>query len=123
MYVGATFAFNIYDYDGNLRLDLVHLGDVLRGLNLNPTLKMVEKFGGTDTKGVRSIDFKEFCKIYSNVKKSNDLGSFEDFFQCLKVLDKHQDGKLLIGDLEHLLLSKGNFFFISVQFNLELGMV
>jgi len=42
----AKFAFDIYDFEGKSRMDLFYLGDCLRGLNLNPTLKMIDKLGG-----------------------------------------------------------------------------
>ena len=59
----ATFAFEIYDLEGKSRLDLFYLGDILRSLKLNPTLKMVEKFGGTEKKGEKFVNFDQFCKV------------------------------------------------------------
>jgi hypothetical protein len=47
---GAKFAFSIYDFDGNETMDAYYIGDCLRGLNLNPTVAMVEKVGGTKLK-------------------------------------------------------------------------
>merc|ERR1711974_169596 len=41
----AKFAFDIYDFEGKSRMDMFYLGDCLRGLNLNPTLKMIDKLG------------------------------------------------------------------------------
>ncbi len=61
--LGATFAFEIYDLEGQSRLDLFYLGDILRSLKLNPTLKMVEKFGGTEKKGEKFVNFDQFCKV------------------------------------------------------------
>ena len=49
--IGAKFAFDIYDFDGKAAVDMFYLGDVLRGLNLNPTLKMLEGMGQTKKKG------------------------------------------------------------------------
>nr|CAD7434791.1 unnamed protein product [Timema monikensis] len=46
----ANFAFSIYDFDGSGTVDAIYLGDVLRALNLNPTLAAVEKLGGTKKK-------------------------------------------------------------------------
>ena len=61
----ARFAFDIYDFEGKARMDLFYLGDVLRGLNLNPTLKMIEKLGGTKKKGEKFLKLEEvsLCKI------------------------------------------------------------
>merc|ERR1711992_510987 len=47
----AKFAFDIYDFEGKARMDMFYLGDCLRGLNLNPTLKMIEKLGGAKMLG------------------------------------------------------------------------
>merc|ERR1712117_989111 len=77
----AKFAFDIYDFEGKCRVDMFYLADCLRGLNVNP--------------------------IYAEVKKSKDLGSFEDFIECLKLYDKHENGTMMLGELEHILLSLG----------------
>lgn len=58
-YVGAKFAFDIYDFEGKSRMDLFYLGDCLRGLNLNPTLKMIDKLGGTKKKGEAFLKLEE----------------------------------------------------------------
>ena len=47
---GAQFAFSIYDFEGKEEVDAFYLGDVLRALNLNPTLEMIEKLGGQKIK-------------------------------------------------------------------------
>merc|ERR1712066_959531 len=84
----ARFAFDIYDFEGKARMDLFYLGDCLRGLNLNPTLKMIEKLGGTKKKGEKFLKLEEFYPVYKEVKNSKDTGSFEDFIECLKLYDK-----------------------------------
>ena len=55
----ARFAFDIYDFEGKARMDLFYLGDCLRGLNLNPTLKMIAKLGGTKKKGENFLKLEE----------------------------------------------------------------
>jgi myosin light chain 6 len=40
-------------------MDLFYLGDCLRGLNLNPTLKMIDKLGGTKKKGEKYLKLEE----------------------------------------------------------------
>lgn len=61
MITGSTFAFGIYDLDGSGTVDAFYLGDILRGLNLNPTNATVEKLGGTKKKGT-------VCYTTKNVK-------------------------------------------------------
>merc|ERR1711893_179560 len=97
----ARFAFDIYDFEGKARMDLFYLGDVLRGLNL------IEKLGGTKKKGEKFLKLEEFYPIYRDVKNSKDTGSFEDFIECLKLYDKLENGTMMLGELEHILLSLG----------------
>merc|ERR1712213_145295 len=105
--LGAKFAFDIYDFEGKSRMDMFYLGDCLRGLNLDPTLKMIDKLGGAKKKGEKSIKLEEFYPIYSDVKKSKETGNFEDFVECLKLYDKMENGTMMLGELEHILLSLG----------------
>merc|ERR1711970_1092465 len=92
----AKFAFDIYDFEGKSRMDLFYLGDCLRGLNMNPTLKMIEKLGGAKKKGEKFLKLEEFFPISS-----------EDFVECLKLYDKMENGTMMLGELEHILLSLG----------------
>lgn len=48
---GAKFAFSIYDMDGVNTVDACRLGDLLRALELTPTLKTISKLGGTTRRG------------------------------------------------------------------------
>ncbi|KAL0270458.1 UNVERIFIED_CONTAM: hypothetical protein PYX00_007866 [Menopon gallinae] len=103
----ANFAFSIYDFDGSGTVDAFYLGDVLRGLNLNPTNATVEKLGGTKKKGEKMLKVEEFLPIFSQCKKDKDQGVYEDFLECLKLYDKQENGMMLQAELAHTLLSLG----------------
>merc|ERR1712170_153652 len=103
----ARFAFDIYDFEGKARMDLFYLGDVMRGLNLSPTLKVLTDLGMTKKKGEKYITLNEFYPMYSEVKKGKDQGSFEDFVECLKLYDKQENGTMMLQELEHILLNLG----------------
>ena len=45
-------------------MDMFYLGDCLRGLNLNPTLKHIDKLGGAKKKGEKFIKLEEVCFKY-----------------------------------------------------------
>lgn len=47
----VTFAFSLYDTDGQGTVDGGNLGDLLRACGLNPTDALIEKVGGTKKKG------------------------------------------------------------------------
>ncbi|CAG2176122.1 unnamed protein product [Oppiella nova] len=103
----ARLHFDIYDFEGESKVDYVNLCDLLRSLDLRPTCAMIEKNGGTKKKGEKKMSFEEFLPIYSQVKKEKEVGAFEDFMEGLKVYDKAENGTMLAGELAHILLSLG----------------
>jgi Ca2+-binding EF-hand superfamily protein len=50
---------------------------------------------------------EDFLPIFGQVKKDKDVGSYEDFLECMKLYDKSEDGKMLLAELTHILLSLG----------------
>lgn len=103
----AEFAFSIYDADGSGKIDAFDIGDVLRALNCNPTLALVEKMGGKKKRNEQKLSLEEFLPIYGQVKKEKEQGCYEDFLECLKLYDKNEDGTMLLAELNHALLSLG----------------
>jgi len=103
----AEFAFSIYDADGTNKIDAYDLGDVLRALNCNPTLAMIEKLGGTKKRSEKLLSLDEFLPIYAQVKKDKEQGCYEDFIECLKLYDKNENGLMLLAELNHALLALG----------------
>jgi len=103
----GKFAFGIYDFDGNDTIDGFYLGDCLRALDLNPTNAVVEKMGGTKKKGEKKFKLDEFLPIFSDAKKDKDVGSYEDFMECMKLYDKSENGLMIGAELFHILVSLG----------------
>lgn len=84
----------------------------MRGLNLNPTNSTIAKFGGTEKRGEKTLTLAEFLPIFSDAKKDKDQGGYEDFLECLKLYDKEENGKILAGELQNMLVTLGEFIFI-----------
>jgi Ca2+-binding EF-hand superfamily protein len=103
----GKFAFSIYDFEGNGTMDAYYLGDCLRALQLNPTNAMVEKLGGTKLRKQKFFKVEEFLPIFAEVKNHKDQATKEDFMECLRLYDKHSDGKMLFAELQHILLALG----------------
>lgn len=80
---------------------------LLKALNCNPTLKYIEKLGGTKKRGEKIIPIEEFLQIFSEVKKEKEQGCYEDFIECLKLYDKREDGKMVLAELSYALLALG----------------
>ncbi|KAG8201102.1 hypothetical protein JTE90_028772 [Oedothorax gibbosus] len=99
--------FEIYDFQGEGKIDGTDLGDLLRSLDCVPTNATVEKNGGTKKRGEKKFTLEEFLPIFSQLKKDKEVGTLEDFMEGLKVYDKAENGTLLVGELAHVLLSLG----------------
>lgn len=69
----------------------------------------VSKLSGTIVVlGEKFITFEEFLPIFSQLKKEiKDQGCYEDFVECLKLYDKEENGKMLLGELHHSLVTLG----------------
>ncbi|CAL4121760.1 unnamed protein product [Meganyctiphanes norvegica] len=103
----VKFAFSIYDFEGKNEVDGVYLGDVLRAVNLNPTDKQVAEQGGTVRKKDKFFKVDEFFKMFSEIKKDKDSGSYEDFMELLLTYDKMEDGHVVLTELEYILNNLG----------------
>lgn len=103
----AQFVFSVYDWEGTGQIDAFDLGNALRALNLNPTLNLIGKLGGTQKRGEKKIKFDEFLPIFSQVKKEKEQGCYEDFLECLKLYDKEENGTMLLAELQHSLTALG----------------
>lgn len=66
----AEFAFGIYDCDGSGKIDAYDIPDVLRSLNLNPTIELCEKMGATKKRGEKKLSVEEFLPIFGQVSGS-----------------------------------------------------
>merc|ERR1712132_32277 len=49
------FAFDVYDFKGDGKVDAFYAGDLIRACNLNPTLRTIEEVGGQSEKGKKML--------------------------------------------------------------------
>merc|ERR1712154_599284 len=97
------FAFDVYDFKGDGKVDAFYAGDLIRACNLNPTLKTIAEVGGTTEKGQKMITKAEVFPMYKACKDSKDQGGFHDFVEILKLYDKNDDNTMLGHELFRLL--------------------
>ena len=77
------FAFDVYDFKGDGKVDAFYAGDLIRACNLNPTLKTIAEIGGTTEKGQKMLTKDQVFPIYKAAKDSKDHA--EDLGdECLK---------------------------------------
>merc|ERR1711892_52217 len=64
------FAFDVYDFKGDGKVDAFFAGDLIRACNLNPTLKTIEEVGGQAEKGKKMLSKAEVYPMYKACKDS-----------------------------------------------------
>ena len=101
------FAFDVYDFKGDGKVDGFYIGDLLRACNLNPTLATIEKVGGQKEKGKKIMGIDDFYPIFKSAKDSKDTGGIHDFVEILKLYDKNEDNSILGNELFRLLTNLG----------------
>merc|ERR1712213_30379 len=85
------FAFEVYDFKGEGKVDAFYIGDLIRACNLNPTMNTIENMcGGLKEKGKRMIVLDEMYPIFKKAKDSRDTGGIHDFVEILKLYDKNE---------------------------------
>merc|ERR1712099_207972 len=103
-----NFAFDVYDFKGDGKVDAFYIGDLIRACNLNPTMNTIENMcGGLKEKGKRMIVLDEMYPIFKKAKDSKDTGGIHDFVEILKLYDKNEDKTILSKDLFRLLTNLG----------------
>jgi len=91
-------------------VDAFYLGDMLRCLNIAVTNAACEKKGQTPKPGSKQLKQDEFLAIYQEfaAMPPKTWGTFEDFMECLKLYDKEQNGKLMLGEISTIMVNMGN---------------
>merc|ERR1712109_268692 len=102
-----NFAFDVYDFKGDGKVDAFYVGDLVRACNLNPTLKTIKEIGGGVAKGEKFLTKPDVFPMYKACKDSKDQGGFHDFVEILKLYDKNADDTILEFELFKLLVNPG----------------
>ena len=107
LFLAIEFAFDVYDFKGDGKVDAFYTGDLMRACNINPTLKTIAEIGGQSEKGKKVLTKAECFPIYKAAKESKDQGGFHDFVEILKLYDKNNDDTMLGHELFRLLTNLG----------------
>ncbi|KAJ8310793.1 hypothetical protein KUTeg_012658 [Tegillarca granosa] len=97
--------FDLFDFwDGRDGLiDAVKVGDLLRCCGLNPTQKVVLKYGGTKKEGEKQLKFEEFLAISKSVVGEIEAEPFKDFMEAFRSFDREGMGYISLGEVRHML--------------------
>ncbi|BFZ06077.1 hypothetical protein BsWGS_09116 [Bradybaena similaris] len=97
--------FDLFDFwDGRDGfIDAVKVGDLLRCVDLNPTLANIRSWGGEDKPGEKQLSYEEFLAIYKQTKSVKEWGTFRDFVEAFKSFDREGQGYISAAEMRHLL--------------------
>merc|ERR1712113_126935 len=101
------FAFDVYDFKGDGKVDAFYAGDLMRACNINPTMKTIEAIGGTKEKGQKILSKADVFPMFKACKDSKDQGGFHDFVEIMKLYDKNDDNTIMEHQLFLLLTNLG----------------
>ena len=114
IFAEIKFAFEVYDFKGDGKVDAFYIGDLIRACNLNPTNNTIYNMcGGLQEKSKKMITIDEMYPIFKTAKDSKDTGGIHDFVEILKLYDKNEDKTILSKDLFRLLTNLGMLFISS----------
>merc|ERR1712079_207993 len=82
------FAFEVYDFKGDGKVNGFYIGDLVRACNLNPTMKTIADIGGEKEKGKKTIVLEDMYLLFKKAKDSKDTGGIHDFVEILKLYEK-----------------------------------
>lgn len=105
-------SFSLYDTIGDHKIDITILGEVLRGLGLNPTEGDVQKIiRELDSSGSKRITYEEFLPIFESLSSRGEgrgrKKTTDDFLECFRVFDREQNGTISVGELQHVMTTLG----------------
>merc|ERR1712123_353529 len=82
------FAFDVYDFKGDGKVDAFYVGDLMRACNINPTLKTIAAIGGTTEKGGKMLSKDDAKGLMKELCDPTDDGGFMPFIPFLERMCK-----------------------------------
>jgi calmodulin len=99
-------AFNIFDKDGDGRVNVKELSTVFRALGQNPSMSEVEAMvADVDTEGTHTVEFSEFLEMMAKLLKEKSVE--DEVKEAFAAFDKDKDGKITAAELIHILKNIG----------------
>ena len=98
-------AFALFDKSASGAVSSAVLGDMLRAVGQNPTLKEISNL--QDSLSSNEIDYESFKSIVNRDGGFKSLGKPEDYVKAFQIFDKNLTGFISVGELKYILTTIG----------------
>lgn len=98
-------AFALFDKAATGKISSSVLGDLLRAVGQNPSLKEISNL--QDSLPSNEIDYESFKKIVNREGGFKQLGKPEDYIKAFQIFDKNLTGFIGVGELKYILTTIG----------------
>jgi len=101
--------FRIFDKDNNGHVSASEVGMLLRGLDMNPSMRDIEDMiQKIDKNGTGQIEWEEFVDFMHNLKRSTNQERMEDMLRAFKLFDYNNDDHIDAAELRRVVTSMGD---------------
>jgi Ca2+-binding EF-hand superfamily protein len=98
-------AFALFDKSGTGKVSPSLLGDLLRAVGQNPSLKEISNL--QDNINGKELDYDQFYQIVNRDGGFKELGKPEDYIKAFQIFDKNLTGFIGVGELKYILTTIG----------------
>lgn len=98
-------AFALFDKSATGKVSTSVLGDLLRAVGQNPSLKEISNL--QDSVSSNELDYENFKKIVNREGGFKSLGKPEDYIKAFQIFDKNLTGFIGVGELKYILTTIG----------------
>lgn len=98
-------AFALFDKSATGKVSPALLGDLLRAVGQNPSLKEISNL--QDTINGNELSYEQFKELVNRDGGFKELGKPEDYIKAFQIFDKNLTGFISVGELKYILTTIG----------------
>lgn len=97
--------FALFDKTASNTVSVADLGDLLRAVGQNPSLKEIADL--QESVGSKELTYDQYKSIVNREGGFKDVGKIEDYIKAFQFFDKNLTGFISIGEIKYILTSIG----------------
>lgn len=94
----------IYDWDGEGKIDMLYLMDIVYACGFNVTKKVCMGLGQQEEEKKKYATYDEVVKLVNDALNApENSGNYHDYVELCKLYDKNENGTMMLAELENIL--------------------